>query len=223
MASDDEAAGAVRVLIATPRPVLAEGLQILLSELGWSVLPIAKKLAALLKHVKLDQPKLILLDADWPEDLGLLSALRSLTEQHPAAKAVLLYETLEPTQRMRALLAGCTAIVDCRQPAEQLGGELLQIAALPQPQPWGELGRLYQYLVHPVENLSDCEHLSPRECQVLRLLGWGLNNDEIARAMHLSVETVKEHLRRLFKKMAISDRAQAAVWAIRRGLIDFNI
>ncbi len=116
MASDDEAAAAVRVLIATPRPVLAEGLQILLSDLGWSVLPITKKLSALLKHVKLEQPKLILLDADWPEELVLLSALRSLTEQQPAAKAVLLYETLEPTQRMRALLAVCTAIVDCRQP-----------------------------------------------------------------------------------------------------------
>lgn len=223
MASDDEAAATVSVLIVTPRPVLAEGLRTLFVDLAWSPLPHVKKLPDVLKHANREQPALILLDCDWPGDESLFATLDLLQDRQPAAKTVLLYESLQPTQRMRALLAGCTAIVDCKQTAEQLCGDLLQIAALPQPQPWGELGRLYQYLVHPVEKLPGCEHLSPRECQTLRLLGWGLSNDEIARALHLSVETVKEHLRRLFKKMLFTDRAQAAVWAIRQGLIDFNV
>jgi DNA-binding NarL/FixJ family response regulator len=223
MASDDDAAAAVSILIATPRPVLAEGLQVLLTELGWSWLPSVKKLADVLKRANREQPALICLDSDWPSDEGLFPTLVLLQERLPSAKLVLLYDTLEPTQRMRALLAGCTAIVDGKQNAEQLCADFLQIASLAQPQPWGELGRFYQYLVHPIEKPPGCDHLSPRECQVLRLLGWGLSNDEIARAMHLSVETVKEHLRRLFKKMSITDRAQAAVWAIRQGLIDFNI
>lgn len=223
MASDDEAAAAVSVLIATPRPVLAEGLRALITGMGWLPLPYIKKLADILKHAKREQPAVICLDSDWPGDESLFATLALLQKRQPAAKTLLIYETLEPTQRMRALLAGCTAIIDGKQSAEQLCGDLLQIAALPQPQPWGELGRFYQYLVYPLEKPPSCDHLSPRECQTLRLLGWGLSNEEIARALQLSVETVKEHLRRLFKKMSFTDRAQAAVWAIRQGLIDFNV
>jgi DNA-binding NarL/FixJ family response regulator len=223
MATDDATPAAVRVSIATPRPVLAEGMQILISDLGWSLESNAKKLADVVKYVKRGHPDLLLLDADWSAPDSLMTTVRMSTESLPETKVVLLYEVLEPAQRLRALLAGCTAILQCHKSIEQLGNDLLQINALPQPQPWGELGRLYQYLVHPVEQSSGCEHLSPRECQVLRLLGWGLSNAEIALALQLSIETVKEHVRRLFKKMGITDRAQAAVWAIRHGLVDFNV
>jgi len=222
MASDYEGASAVSVLVATPRPVLAEGLRLLLTELEWLPLKLAKKLADVSKIVKREQPALLLIDCDWPND-DVFQALIALQAVQASSKIVVLFESLQPPLRMRALLAGCTAIVDYKQTAEQLCGDLQQIAALPQPQPWGELGRLYQYLVHPVEKLPGCEELTMRECQALRLLGWGVNNEEIARAMQLSIETVKEHLRNLFKKMSFTDRTQAAVWAVRHGMIDFAI
>jgi NarL family two-component system response regulator LiaR len=223
MPPDNDGSSDITVLLATPRPVLAEGLKLLLAELNWSPLRILKKLADLPKFAKREQPALILIDAEWPNDEGLFPTLATLQERQPASKPVLLFETLQPPLRMRALLAGCTAIIDCKHNAEQWRSDLQQIAALPQPQPWGELGRLYQYLVHPVEKLPACENLSTRECQVLRLLGWGLSNEEIARALQLSVETVKEHVRRLFKKKSFTDRTQAAVWAVRHGLIDFAV
>jgi DNA-binding NarL/FixJ family response regulator len=221
MSSDHEGASAVSVLIATPRPVLAEGLRLLLTELNWSPLKLVKQLARVAKSFKREQPALILIDCDWPKD-DVFPALAALQALQSTSKIVLLFETLQAPLRFRALLAGCTAIIDYRQSAEQLRGDLLQIAALPQPQPWGELGRLYQYLVHPVEKLAGCENLTTRESQVLRLLGWGLSNEEIARALQLSVETVKEHLRNLFKKMSFTDRTQAAVWAVRHGMVDFT-
>lgn len=223
MASDHEAAVAVRVLFATPRPVLAEGLRLLLAELDWPPLRVVKKLADVPKIAKREQPGLILIDSEWPDDESLFPTLAALQERQATPKLVLLFETAQPTLRMRALLAGCTAILRYTQSAEQWRGDLQQIAALPQPQPWGELGRLYQYLVHPVEKRPGCENLTTRECQALRLLGWGLSNDEIALAMQLSIDTVKEHLRRLFKKMSFTDRTQAAVWAVRQGLIDFAV
>ncbi len=60
--------------------------------------------------------------------------------------------------------------------------------------------------------------LTPRESQVLRLIAMGLSNQEIADSLEISVETVKEHVQNLLRKMSLNDRTQAAVWAIRHGV-----
>ena len=60
--------------------------------------------------------------------------------------------------------------------------------------------------------------LTPRETQVLRHVAMGLSNKEIADSLEISVETVKEHVQNLLRKVSLADRTQAAVWAIRQGL-----
>jgi DNA-binding NarL/FixJ family response regulator len=52
----------------------------------------------------------------------------------------------------------------------------------------------------------------------LRLVAMGLSNQEIADSLAISIETVKEHVQNLLRKLALTDRTQAAVWAIRHGL-----
>ncbi|NCA11249.1 DNA-binding response regulator, partial [bacterium] len=54
--------------------------------------------------------------------------------------------------------------------------------------------------------------LTPRESQVLAHIALGLSNKEIAQSMKISTETVKEHVQNLLRKLAVSDRTQAAVW-----------
>jgi DNA-binding NarL/FixJ family response regulator len=61
--------------------------------------------------------------------------------------------------------------------------------------------------------------LTPREGEVLKQLAFGLTNKEIALAMGISYETVKEHVQHLLKKLGMSDRTQAAVWAVKEGLV----
>ena len=61
--------------------------------------------------------------------------------------------------------------------------------------------------------------LTPRETQVLRLVALGLSNQEIADPLEISIETVKEHVQNILRKIAVSDRTQAAVWAVRKGLV----
>ena len=61
--------------------------------------------------------------------------------------------------------------------------------------------------------------LSQRELDVLRLVVEGLSNQEIADRLILSVETVKTHMRHIMEKLAVSDRTQAAVKAMREGLV----
>jgi DNA-binding NarL/FixJ family response regulator len=59
--------------------------------------------------------------------------------------------------------------------------------------------------------------LTPRETQVLRLIAMGLSNKEIGDSFEISIETVKEHVQNLLRKIALDDRTQTAVWAIRHG------
>ena len=60
--------------------------------------------------------------------------------------------------------------------------------------------------------------LTERESEVLRQLARGLTNEQIAEAMHISYETIKEHIQHIFRKIGVSDRTQAAVWAVRNNL-----
>jgi DNA-binding NarL/FixJ family response regulator len=61
--------------------------------------------------------------------------------------------------------------------------------------------------------------VTPREEQVLRHVALGLSNDEIAQSLEISVETVKEHVQHLLRKLAVNDRTQAAVWAVKSGVV----
>jgi DNA-binding CsgD family transcriptional regulator len=61
--------------------------------------------------------------------------------------------------------------------------------------------------------------LTAREKQVLRLLAQGLSNPEIAHALHISPHTAKRHVANIFAKIAVRDRAQAALWASRNGVV----
>jgi DNA-binding NarL/FixJ family response regulator len=60
--------------------------------------------------------------------------------------------------------------------------------------------------------------LTPREGEVLSHVAYGLSNEEIARSLRISVETVKEHVQNLLRKLGVNDRTQAAVWAVRSEL-----
>jgi DNA-binding NarL/FixJ family response regulator len=61
--------------------------------------------------------------------------------------------------------------------------------------------------------------LTQREAEVLRQMSHGLTNKDIAQTLHISYETVKEHVQHILRKIGLGDRTQAAVWAVRKGLV----
>jgi DNA-binding NarL/FixJ family response regulator len=61
--------------------------------------------------------------------------------------------------------------------------------------------------------------LTPREREIIRLLSQGFNNGAIARALHVSRETVKLNLKSIYRKLGVTNRTQAAVWAVREGIL----
>ncbi|RME99033.1 MAG: DNA-binding response regulator, partial [Chloroflexi bacterium] len=72
--------------------------------------------------------------------------------------------------------------------------------------------------VGPEPNALPAAPLSEREIEVLRLVVNGLGNEAIAAALTVSLPTVKTHVRHIFEKLGVSDRTQAAVWAVRHGI-----
>jgi DNA-binding NarL/FixJ family response regulator len=81
------------------------------------------------------------------------------------------------------------------------------------------LRRVTGALATPRLNIDSEVPLTRRESEVLKLLASGATNKEIARGLNISYETVKEHVQHILRKIGVSDRTQAAVWAVRKGLL----
>ena len=86
-------------------------------------------------------------------------------------------------------------------------------------QPHGELNEVAGTMKVRQAVDDDDVPLTQRETQVLRHVALGLSNREIGQSLEISVETVKEHVQNMLRKIAVSDRTQAAVWAVRKGLV----
>jgi DNA-binding NarL/FixJ family response regulator len=87
------------------------------------------------------------------------------------------------------------------------------------PSRTGELCRVANAMKTRQAIDDDDVPLTPRESQVLRHVALGLSNREIAHSLDIGVETVKEHVQNVLRKIAVNDRTQAAVWAVRKGLV----
>jgi DNA-binding NarL/FixJ family response regulator len=81
-----------------------------------------------------------------------------------------------------------------------------------------ELRRIAGTLTTPRLMLDVEVPLTKREAGVLRQMAGGLTNKEIGRTLHISYETVKEHVQHILRKIGVSDRTQAAIWAIHKKL-----
>ncbi len=69
------------------------------------------------------------------------------------------------------------------------------------------------------KDVGDGTALTPREIEVLKLLSEGLANEEIAERLEVNVETVKHHVKHILTKIGVEQRVQAALWAVRQGLV----
>ena len=72
----------------------------------------------------------------------------------------------------------------------------------------------------PAPGMVEGDRLSAREIEVLRLIGKGMSNAEIARELYLSEKTVKNHLTNIFRKIDVTDRTQAVLFAIKHKIVN---
>jgi two-component system, NarL family, response regulator LiaR len=200
----------IRVLIADDHAVVWQGLRTFLglqedidvvgeAADGEEALALAERLA----------PDVVLIDLVMPGVDGI-EALRRLRERVPAARAIVLSSFVEDDKLFPAVRAGAAGyLLKDVQPQEL-------VAAIRTVHGGGAL-------LHPtvaarlMEELAD-DPLTPREREVLALIGRGLPNKQIARELGIAEKTVKAHVSAVLAKLGVSDRTQAALYAVREGL-----
>jgi DNA-binding NarL/FixJ family response regulator len=208
----------VRLLIADDHEVIRTGLVALLAGSEIEIVGQAANGKDTVKLAEQLHPDVILLDIRMPDSDGL-ATLEKLRSKVPESKVVMLSTYDNPTYVARSVALGASDYV-LKGSARQALVETITAAAKGEsPSRSGELRRVAGAM--KVRQVLDDDEvpLTQRETQVLRHVALGLSNKEIGRSLEISVETVKEHVQNILRKIAVSDRTQAAVWAVRRSLV----
>ena len=209
----------IRVLIVDDHAVVREGLQAFL-ELQEGI-EVAGQAAdgedAVEAAVRL-RPDVILMDLVMPR-LDGVAAMRSLRESVPDARVIVLTSFLDDDKLLPALRAGAAGYL-------LKNAEPREVARAVRAAHAGEALLDPVVAARLVETLAasgaeePLDRLTPREREVLVLIGRGLPNKRIARELELSEKTVKTHVGHVLAKLGVGDRTQAAVVAVRAGLVD---
>ncbi|WP_406098336.1 response regulator [Streptomyces sp. NBC_01013] len=161
------------------------------------------------------RPDVVLMDIKMPGTDGI-EALRRLRELENPAKVLIVTSFTEQRTVVPALRAGASGYVYKDVDPDALAGAIRSVYAghvLLQPEVAGAL--LAQD--DPGTGTGRGTTLTEREREVLGLIADGRSNREIARALVLSEKTVKTHVSNILMKLDLSDRTQAAIWAVRHG------
>ncbi|MEX2188483.1 MAG: response regulator transcription factor [Pirellulales bacterium] len=208
----------VKVLVADDHEVVRSGLASLLKD---SEIDIVGEAAngddAVAKAIKL-QPDVVLLDIRMPGTDGL-TALERIRVEAPDSRVVMLSTYDNPTYVARSVALGASDYVLKGSSRKELIAAITAAAKGDAPSKTGELRRVKGSMERRHNAADEESPLTNREAQVLRHIALGLSNREIGRSLGISIETVKEHVQNILRKIAVSDRTQAAVWAVRKGLV----
>lgn len=208
----------VRLLVADDHEVIRTGFRSLFAGTDIEIVAEADSGAEAIKQAQKVKPDVILLDIRMPDGDGL-STLDKLRNKVPGSRVVMLSTYDNPTYIARAVALGACDYVLKGSPREDIIATIQTAAAGESPSRTGELKRIASVMkVRRVVDDDDVP-LTQRETQVLRHVALGLSNKEIARSLEISVETVKEHVQNILRKITVTDRTQAAVWAVRKGLV----
>ncbi len=208
----------IRLLICDDHEVIRTGLATLLAGTDIEVVGEAATGKEAVKQAAKLKPDVILLDIRMPDGDGL-SALEKLRAKAPNSKVVMLSTYDNPTYIARAVALGACDYVLKGSSQETLVATITAAAKGESPYHAAELRRIAAAMKVRQVIEDDDMPLTQRETQVLKHIALGLSNKEIARSLEISVETVKEHVQNILRKLAVTDRTQAAVWAVRKGLV----
>ncbi len=209
---------AITALIADDHEVVRSGLKSLF--VGTDIEVIAEATngkEAVAKAIEL-KPDIVILDVRMPDGDGL-ATLGRIKLDCPELPVLMLSTYDNPTYVARSVALGACGYVLKTAEREKILDAIRRGSQGESVWTREELRRVTGALSTP-RLASDVEvPLTQRESEVLRQLALGLTNKEIANALEISYETVKEHVQHILRKVGVSDRTQAAVWAVRKGLV----
>lgn len=211
---------AISVMIADDHSMIREGLKNLL-ELDGDIQVIAEAEDGVdcLHKLEIYNPDVLLLDINMPNMNGL-EVLENMKSQKMNIKVLVLTVHNEVEYLMKAIDIGVNGYILKDSESVELkkaifavnsGETYIQPSLIPS---------LNSKMVEKNKDYEKIHCLTNRELEVLKLLSFGMFNKEIAEKLSISERTVKNHVSNIFKKLDVTDRTQAAVFAIRNNLIE---
>lgn len=203
----------IRILIADDHALFRQGLKALLRAHRDAVVvaetAAVDGLADLVRRTPCD---VVLLDLQMER-----SAVTVIGELSTLAKVVVVTANEYSDEPVAAMRAGARAVVFKRFAVESLMDAVRSVVVGDVWLPPSMQARLTDLAQQP-----DRSRLTPRELEVVRLVGMGCKNADIARRLFISEETVKAHLSRVFGKIGVHDRVELTLYALRNGLVGLH-
>lgn len=201
----------IRILLADDHPSLRTGLaSILNAHDNLTVVAEAGSGREALELAANTNPDVMILDLRMPDGDGI-ETTRLLMEKNPESRILILTTYDSEEDIFNALDAGARGYILKDTTSEEIIEAVRQVHAGNRFLPPAVAARLADRMIR--------QSLTPRELDVLRLVSRGRTNKEIAAAMFISEETIKSHMKGLFQKLGVHDRAEAVAIALQRGLL----
>jgi DNA-binding NarL/FixJ family response regulator len=211
----------LRVLLVDDHDLFRTGLRNLLEEQGVQVVGEAASGTDALRIVREIAPDVVVMDLNMPGISGV-EATREITSIAPLTRVVVLTISDQDDDVMDAIVAGACGYLVKDSSIEELMRGITAAAVgeslISPPIAAKVLQRMRAVTLDQGAETIRAE-LSERELDVLRLIANGKDNSEIAEALHISPKTVKNHISNILMKLQIDNRIQAAVYAVRSGIV----
>jgi len=208
----------IKVIIVDDHSVVRQGLRMFLAlEEDIEILGEAGNGQEAVSMVQKLQPDVVIMDLLMPVMDGV-TATEIIRREHPDTEVLALTSVLEDAQIVNAIRAGAIGYLLKDTQADELC-RAIRAAAAGQVQLSPKVAeRLMREIKTPKDPLDEVQ-LTEREIDVLRLLAGGKANKEIAQELHISETTVKTHVSNILMKLGVPSRTQAALYAVRIGLV----
>jgi NarL family two-component system response regulator LiaR len=214
----EPAPGDIRVLVVDDHPVVRQGLRSFLSSReGIEVVGEAADGEAALGELRRLRPDVVLMDLVMPGACGV-AAIRRITAEHPEVRTLVLTSFSSEDDVIPAVAAGAVGYLLKDVAPVELEAAVraaFRREATLSPE---VMTRVMAEVARGSATTAELDGLTPREIDVLRLLAAGRSNRALATELYVSERTVKAHVSNILAKLQVTDRTQAALWAVRHGL-----
>ena len=214
----------IKVLIADDQELIRQSLQIVLSiKEGISVIGTAENGKKVMEFLKKEKPDVILMDIRMPEMDGV-QCTKAIKERYPEVKIIILTTFDDDEFVFSALKYGASGYLLKGISMDELdkaihtvykGGAMInpEIATKVVEQ-FSEMAQSNYDIMIEAQNVED---ITEAEWEIIKLIGWGLSNREIADKVMLSEGTVRNYISTILSKLNLRDRTQLAIWEVQSG------
>lgn len=209
-----------RVLVVDDQHLFRSGLARLLNEdARVKVIGEAADGKEALSKVAELQPDVVLMDLRMPEMDGI-AATREIAARFAGTKVIILTTFETETKVVEALDAGAAGYVLKDASPDAIAASITAVLAGERVMANAVAQRVVEMLTGVAHRQEFFDGLTPRQIEILKLVATGLANKQIASRLSITEKTVRNHVSNMYDKLQIYDRAQAVMYAVRKGLIE---